>query len=148
MGRLRIRTFIALPLDARVRRRIRALQAEFAEADAEVKWTDPDNLHVTMVFLGEVDARDLVGVCKAVRNIAENRGAFPLEIAGVGCFPNARRPRTIWVGVGEGRDDVIPLHRELEEALVKLGAYRREDREFTPHITLGRTRSGEVTPAL
>jgi RNA 2',3'-cyclic 3'-phosphodiesterase len=59
-----------------------------------------------------------------------------------------RRPRTIWVGVGEGRERVVRLHHELEDALIKLGAYRREDREFTPHITLGRVRSSDVSPAL
>jgi RNA 2',3'-cyclic 3'-phosphodiesterase len=148
MGRLRIRTFIALTLAPTVRRRIRELQSDFAEADAEIKWTEPDNLHVTMLFLGEVDGLELVHVCKAVREIAKNQDAFALEVGGVGCFPNMRRPRTIWVGVREGQDEVVRLHHELEDTLIKLGAYRREDREFTPHITLGRTRGGEVTTAL
>lgn len=148
MGRLRIRTFIALALEAPIRRRIGKLQAELSEADSDIKWTEPNNLHVTMLFLGEVDARELVDVCKAVRGIAQKREAFSLEVAGIGCFPNTRRPRTIWVGIGEGRDEVVRLHHELEDALIKLGAYRREDREFTPHITLGRTRNGEVAPAL
>jgi 2'-5' RNA ligase len=101
-----------------------------------------------MLFLGEVDARDLVGVCKAVRDIAAEFESFSIEIARIGSFPNARRPRTLWVGVGEGHDKVVRLHHQLEDALIKLGAYRREDREFTPHITLGRTRNGEATPAL
>src|SRR5262249_27571596 len=91
MSRLRIRTFIALALDAPVRRRVRELQTEFAEADADIKWTEPDNLHLTMLFLGEVDGVDLVDVCKAVRGVADGRESFSLEIAGVGCFPNVRR---------------------------------------------------------
>jgi 2'-5' RNA ligase len=148
MGRLRIRTFIALPIEAPIRRRLNALQAEFGEADEAIKWVGQENLHVTLLFLGEVDDRELVNVCRAVKGVAEGFPSFPIEIGHVGGFPNLRRPRTLWVGIEEGKDEAIRLHDQIEDALIRQGAYRREEREFTPHVTLGRVRSGEVTPAL
>ena len=146
MGRLRLRTFIAVMLQDAVRRRVAALREEFAVAGPEVKWVEPENMHLTLVFLGEVDALELVGICRAVRQVASAMPPFELGAAGVGCFPNARRPRTVWVGVEEGRAELVALHHALEDALLKLGAYRREERDFTPHITLGRLKEDDATP--
>jgi len=65
--------------------------------------------------------------------------AFDLELAGVGAFPNAQRPRTIWLGVANGRDEMIAMHEALEDSLADLG-FRPEGRRFTPHLTLGRVK--------
>src|SRR5262249_7803851 len=73
---------------------------------------------------------------------------FKLETATVGCFPNARRPRTLWVGAAEGHDELIHLHHALEAELVELGCYRREERGYTPHVTLGRIKTDDVTSEL
>src|SRR5262249_14319009 len=70
MGRLKLRTFIALPLDDALRRRVVARQQDLAEAGSEIKWVEPENLHVTLRFLGEVDALEVVEVCRAVRGVA------------------------------------------------------------------------------
>ena len=145
MGRLKLRTFIAVPLDEALRRRIVALQEELAGGD--VKWVEPENLHVTLLFLGEVDALEVVEICRAVHQVAESTAPFALTAAGVGAFPNLRRPRTLWVGVEEGRAELVRLHDSLEEVLLELGAYRREEREYTPHVTLGRV-NGDAPPAL
>jgi 2'-5' RNA ligase len=147
MGRLKLRTFIALPLDDTLRRRVVAVQQEFADAGGDVKWVEPENLHVTLLFLGEVDALEVVEICRAVRGVVAPIKPFTLSASGVGAFPNLRRPRTLWVGVEEGREELVALHDGIEDALLKLGAYRREDREFTPHITLGRVH-GDATPEL
>src|SRR5947209_15246288 len=104
MGRLKLRTFIALPLDDVQRRRVVALQQDLADAGGDVKWVEPENLHVTLLFLGEVDALEVVEVCRAVRGVAGATAPFSFGAAGVGAFPNLRRPRTVWVGVEEGRE--------------------------------------------
>jgi 2'-5' RNA ligase len=65
---------------------------------------------------------------------------FALTVETVGCFGNPRRPRTLWVGVGAGAQEVCALHDALETPLLELGCYRKEDRKYTPHITLGRSR--------
>jgi RNA 2',3'-cyclic 3'-phosphodiesterase len=148
MSRNAPRTFVAVPLEEKVRARIVALQEELAAAGTDVKWVEPENLHVTLLFLGEVDLRESVEVCRSVRRVTGQIPPFPLEASGVGCFPNARRPRTLWVGTSEGHDELIHLHHAIEESLLELGCYRREERGYAPHITLGRIRTDEVTPEL
>ena len=148
MARNSMRTFIAVPLEAALRARLAALQEELTAAGPEVKWVEPENLHVTLLFLGEVPLRESVDVCRAVRAVAQDLVPFHMSLAGVGCFPNLRRPRTLWAGAGEGRDELIHLHHALEGPLLELGCYRREEREYTPHITLGRMKSDDATPEL
>jgi 2'-5' RNA ligase len=141
----RLRTFIALDLDKPVRDRLIAMQEKLARAGVPVKWVEPDNLHLTLLFLGEVDFRDSPEVCRAVAAACADFGPFPMTVEGVGCFPNPRRPRVLWAGVGDGADEVTGLHDALEPPLLELGCYRREERGYTPHITLGRvTNDGDA----
>jgi len=136
----RLRTFIALDVGKVVRDRLVALQESLAHAAQEVKWVEPENLHVTMLFLGEVDDRAVLEVCRAVGESCRPLTPFTLNVEKVGCFGNPRRPRTVWVGVGDGAEEVKALHAVLEEKLRALRYYRREERQFTPHITLGRVK--------
>jgi RNA 2',3'-cyclic 3'-phosphodiesterase len=142
----RVRTFLAIDLGKAIRDRLVALQVSLAKTVAGVKWVGPENLHVTLLFLGEVDDRELPALCRAVEEVTQSLPAFSLTVEKTGCFPNARRPRTLWVGVGAGTQEVCALHDALEPPLLELGCYRREERKFTPHVTLGRIR-GEGTPA-
>ena len=144
----RHRTFIAVELDRAIRERTIAVQEALARAGADVKWTEPDNLHVTLLFLGEVDDRDLVPLCRCVSDCCTARPAFGMSVETVGCFPNPRRPRVLWVGVGEGTQELCALHDALEPPLLELGCYRREERRYTPHITLGRVKSDWPTDKL
>jgi len=140
-----MRTFIAVPLDDAIRSRAVALQGQLAQAGAGVKWVERENLHVTLLFLGEVDAREVLDVCRVVQTAANAISPFEIEVTGVGGFPNLRRPRTLWVGVGTGSAEMVRLHDALEKPLLELGCYRREDRGFTPHVTLGRIKTDDVT---
>jgi 2'-5' RNA ligase len=144
----RLRTFIALPLPKAVRDRLIDLQERLAATGAEVKWVEPENLHVTLLFLGEVDERDVTDVCRIVKDVCNACESFAVSVETVGCFPNIRRPRVVWVGVGEGCQELCAIHDALEPPLLKLGCYRREERQFTPHITLGRVKGERVGSAL
>lgn len=144
----RTRTFIAIDPGKDIRNRLVALQEQLARTGTEVKWVEPENLHITLLFLGEVDERDLPAVCKAVSEVTAQTLAFPITIQSVGCFPNPRRPRTLWVGVGEGTQAVCAVHDALEVSLLELGCYRREERQFTPHLTIGRVKSDRPTDKL
>ena len=143
----RIRTFIAVDLGKAIRDRTVALQEVLARTGTEVKWVEPENLHVTLLFLGEVDERQVPGVCQIVAGVTANHPAFPMSVETVGCFPNPRRPRVLWVGIGEGAQPLCALHDALEIPLQDLG-YRREERRYTPHITLGRVKSDRPTDRL
>jgi 2'-5' RNA ligase len=144
----RLRTFLAVDLGPAIRARCVALQEALARAGTEVKWVEEENLHVTLLFLGEVDDRDLPGVCRAVGEVCARHDAFDVSVEKVGCFPNPRRPRVVWVGVGEGQQELVALHDALEAPLLELGCYRREERQYTPHVTLGRVKGDRPTDAL
>jgi RNA 2',3'-cyclic 3'-phosphodiesterase len=143
----RLRTFIAVDVNKAIRDRAVALQASLARAGAEVKWVEPENFHVTLLFLGEVDNRDVIDVCRAVADVCERHEPFSLTVETVGCFPNARRPRVVWVGITDGAEELGALHDALEPPLLDLGCYRREERRYTPHFTIGRVQAeGAVDP--
>ncbi len=137
----RLRTFIAVDLGKPLRDRLVSLQESLARSGAAVKWVEVENLHVTLLFLGEVDERELPPLCRAVSVVCGRHDRFDLSVQTVGCFPNPRRPRVVWAGVGLGGPELITLHDALEPPLQELGCYRREERQYTPHITLGRVKS-------
>jgi 2'-5' RNA ligase len=107
----------------------------------EVKWVEPHNLHWTLQFLGDVEDTKLPAVCDAVATAAANVAAFDVEVRGAGAFPSASRPRTLWLGAGQGSEKMIALQAAIERPLRKLG-FRGEGRRFIPHVTLGRIRHG------
>jgi len=90
----------------------------------------------------------VVSVCRAVSACCEKVAPFTMKVERAGCFPNPRRPRILWVGVGDGTQELCALHYALETPLLELGCYRREERQYTPHITLGRVKSEHPTDEL
>jgi 2'-5' RNA ligase len=144
----RLRTFIGVDIDKAIRDRTVALQETLGQSGTDVKWVEPDNLHVTLLFLGEVSDRDMPDVCRVVAEASAKQPVFRMSVERAGCFPNPRRPRVLWVGVGEGTQELCALHDRLEPPLLELGCYRREERQYTPHITLGRVKSDRPTDKL
>jgi 2'-5' RNA ligase len=138
----RTRTFLGVAVSDDTRRRCTALQTELA-AVADVKWVDPLNLHVTLLFLGDLDDRDLVDVCKVVTAAARREPAFDLRVSGLGAFPTPRRPKVLWGGITDGADSLLRLHAAIAAPLIESGVYRKEDRDYTPHLTLGRANADD-----
>ena len=139
----RRRTFLGIDLGAEIRARLIALQEELTAIAGDVKWVEPENLHITLLFLGEVQQRESIDICRAAQKAVKEMPAFTLGIEGAGAFPNSRRPRTLWVGVGEGAAEIVAVHDAIEAPLLEMGSYRRETRGYVPHVTLGRVK-GEV----
>lgn len=135
----RIRTFVAVETGPDIRGRAAQLIGKLRAAAGDVKWVDPQILHWTLSFLGDVDRNDIPGVCFAVQRAVVGLPSFDLEARGVGAFPNVDHPRTIWLGVGQGEAEMIELQKRVEQALAPLG-FRPEARRFRPHLTLGRAR--------
>jgi 2'-5' RNA ligase len=134
----RVRTFIAVDLSDAVKDNLTALQEELGRDAHGVKWTHVENMHLTLLFLGDVDHLEVVEICRVVQSRSRRHKSFTLQAEGLGAFPNNRRPKTLWAGITAGMDELRALHADLEEGLLELGCYRREDREYTPHLTLGR----------
>jgi 2'-5' RNA ligase len=144
----RLRTFLALDLGPALRQRCLDLQTALAREVDGVRWVEPENLHVTLLFLGEVDEREIAEVCRAATRVGMATAAFTLELRGVGCFPHPRRPRVVWAGLAAGRAETVALHDALELELLELGCYRREERQYTPHVTLGRVKGERAVASL
>lgn len=139
----RSRTFIAVEIGADIRARAAELQGTLAKCGAAVNWVESESMHITLLFLGEVDDRELHSVCRAVREVAAGVPPFPLRVSGVGAFPTPRRPKILWAGITDGADELKRLYDKLEAKLFDLGCYRKEQRGYTPHLTLGRVK-GDV----
>ncbi len=136
-----VRTFVAVEISSAIRARAEALIEVLRGAPVDVKWVEAHNLHLTLKFLGDVPSRETSRVCEAVQRGAAEVAPFELEVRGAGAFPKAARPRTLWLGVGSGEAAMVQLHRQIEGPLGKLG-FRKDQRRFHCHLTLGRVRRG------
>jgi 2'-5' RNA ligase len=137
----RIRTFIAVELDDAVRVRASTLIDKLRTCGTNVKWVERDKMHLTLKFLGDVDEREVNNVCVTVTKAVSGFGPFSIHCAGASAFPEVARPRTPWLGVGDGAEELCRLQKNVEDALFGLG-YPKEARQFHPHLTLGRSKVG------
>jgi 2'-5' RNA ligase len=135
-----VRTFVAVETAAAVRDRAGELIKTLSAARADVKWVKPGNMHITLKFLGDVALKETARICEAVQKAAAETAPFKLEICGAGAFPNANRPRTVWLGAQDD-EAMRGLHKQIESRLQKLG-FRKDGRRFQTHLTLGRVRRG------
>jgi 2'-5' RNA ligase len=134
-----IRTFIAIELSQDLRDSLIRLQDRLKRQVPErsVRWVRPEGIHLTLKFLGDVPAKRVADISQAVETACRGFSRFTIELAGLGCFPNMRRPRVMWVGVREPSGTLVRLQEAVEGALVELG-FEPEGRSFSPHLTLGR----------
>lgn len=136
-----IRTFISVPLAANIRSGAVRLIDRIRSPEDGVKWVPTDNFHLTLKFLGDVDNTQLPEICDTVRDVCTTVPPFELRFAGTGAFPNLDRPRTLWIGIDDPTESLRTLVNRLETELADLG-FKPEPRDYRPHLTLGRTRSG------
>jgi len=136
-----IRAFIAIELPPAVRQGLAAVEDEIQSragkaAAKAVRWVPPENMHLTLKFLGESAAGTLQALTSSLRGEISRCSAFSFSVGGLGAFPNPRRPRVIWVGT-EAPEELPTLQKAVEAAARLLG-YPAEERPFSPHLTLGR----------
>jgi 2'-5' RNA ligase len=139
-----MRLFIAINFAPALKNTLAGLVAELRQLPAAVKWVPPANIHLTLKFLGEVDAARAGEIGVALQHAAAGIDPWWLEVRGAGVFPGWRNPRVIWAGV-EAAAPLYNLQRRLSEELRSLGFAADS---FTPHVTLGRLRPGGVAGAL
>jgi 2'-5' RNA ligase len=134
-----MRLFVALELPVEIRKALGLLVKEMASARAQVRWVDPQNMHLTLKFLGEVAEEKEQMIYEVSRLAAKEVRPFTVRVEDVGAFPSARRPRVIWVGIGKS-PQLATLARRLEEEFQAVG-FPSEKRPWTPHLTLGRVKT-------
>ncbi len=132
-----MRLFIAIEIPDDIKREMAKAQERLKRSGVEAGWTRPEGIHLTLKFLGEVEESQVPEIMAALTNAAQNTGGFRIEIAAAGAFPNQKNARVVWLGISGDRDKLATLQAAVEEAMAGLGM-EREDRDFTPHLTLGR----------
>jgi len=134
-----MRTFIAIELPKDIKNILGNIQNELKQSQADVKWVKPDNIHLTLKFLGEIQ-EDLVKKIQLVlEEIAQKNSSFSIYLASLGVFPKLQYPRVVWIGLNNDQQ-ILKIAKELEESLITIGI-PAETRPFSSHITLGRSRS-------
>jgi 2'-5' RNA ligase len=124
-----VRTFVAVEVDSAVCGRAERLIELLRASGADVKWVDPKNQHLTLKFLGDVAGGEICRVCEMVQRAAAGVKPFELEIRGAGAFPDTGRPRTLWLGSGQGEEEMIDLQGRVDEQLGKL-SFRPDHRRL------------------
>lgn len=136
-----MRTFIAIELSKETKDWIAHLQGQLKNSGADVKWVEPENIHLTLKFLGEIDNKQLSNIIKVLQDSNQNRNSFYIRLSSLGAFPKINFPRVIWIGIDKGEAESKQIATDLEEELAKIGIPKEEKRPFSCHITLGRLRS-------
>lgn len=138
LGKLRL--FVALDLSEEIEQIISRLVQVLAERLEGVSWTPAANTHLTLKFLGEVEEGRIPQIQNCLDQVSERHLPLAVSLAGLGSFPGGRNPRVIWAGVGEGRTRLTELAEDLDGVLAELD-FPRENRSYTPHLTLGRVKN-------
>jgi 2'-5' RNA ligase len=136
------RSFIAVELSREIAEGVRRIQSGLRERVAGVSWVRPEGIHLTLKFLGDVDPDRVEGIASKAEEGARAIGPFTIGVKGCGGFPNARNPRVIWIGVEEPSNRLTELQAKVEQGMEEMG-FTREGRAYTPHLTIGRLRSGK-----
>ncbi len=134
---MRTRTFIAIAAtDGVYETAVRTIKKLSRITDG-IKWVDPNDLHWTLHFLGELEDDEIYDVCRATEQSAAEVAPFAAIAGGVSTFGPIEHPRTLWIGLTEGEERFAQLYGSLQQRLDALG-FRGDRRKYVPHLTLGR----------
>ena len=132
-----IRSFVAILLDGGVRAAVAATIERLRPLGSAVAWVPPQNLHITLHFLGNQDEARLAAAEAALADAAAQCAPIDVTFHGIGAFPGLDRPRILWVGLARGALEIRALQARVTEALAALG-FPVEERAWHPHLTIGR----------
>jgi len=132
-----IRTFIALELPPAVFSLLHKVQQDLKRINIRARWVRPENIHITLNFLGDINPGDIDKIGVAMTAAAIEFPPVTLTVRGIGVFPGIKRPRVIWVGLGGDIRSLLSLQSRLEQELAGAG-FPKDKRAFKAHLTLGR----------
>jgi len=132
-----IRAFIAADIPDHVLTKIRDVQENIRRCGFRIRWVRPENIHLTLKFLGDIRRQDVGRVGGAIVEGVKPFHLLSLSAGGVGVFPGNRRPRVLWVGLNGQTDLLVRLQRHLDNCLQPIG-FQKEKRPFKGHLTIGR----------
>jgi 2'-5' RNA ligase len=130
-----MRLFVGIDLPSEIKRTLLEFQSELRELGVNGSWKSPDNFHITLEFLGELESDKLSVLSETLTKIAGNYRRFGLSIGGIGAFPSLKRPHTLWTAVSGSLTELNRLKQDLHQEL-KIKGFKLDERQFRPHITL------------
>jgi len=136
----KIRSFIAIEIPREIKNKIAEIQNKLRETSTDVRWVNPGTIHLTLKFLGNIEKTQIQDILSAIKHSSEGINPFSVEIKSIGVFPKLEYPRVVWIGIKEERNSLLTLQKRIEENLSSLG-FDKEERDFKPHLTLGRVKS-------
>lgn len=137
----KVRAFLAIDPPDAVIRKIAAIQDALKKSiSGSIGWVRPQGIHLTLKFFGDIDREEIGIISGVVAGHAAAAPALKLDIQGLGVFPNARRPRVLWIGVGGETAKLIGLQQAIDGGLEARG-FQRQERPFRAHLTLARIKS-------
>jgi len=134
-----IRAFIAIELPEKVIASIGRIQESMRSHGFRVRWVRPQNIHLTLKFLGNIKAVETEMIKQAMLESAGGSAPISMAARGIGVFPGIKRPRVLWVGIGGQIGALIELQTALDEKLAAIG-FSKEKRAFKGHLTMGRVK--------
>ncbi len=135
-----IRAFIAIEIDSGIRKKLSEHIDTLKSAGADVKWVVPENIHLTVKFLGYIEEETLPDLNKIVYDAVSSLKSFNISIGNIGAFPSIKRPRIVFVCVDEKETNLLALYENLNKEVEELGI-KKESKKYVGHITLGRLRT-------
>jgi 2'-5' RNA ligase len=132
-----MRLFIAIEIPDEVKKEMAEVQRRLKGSGVEASWPRAGGIHLTLKFLGETPEALVPDILDGMRQAGGGMGPFRLEVVGTGTFPNPKNARVVWIGLSGDLETLSRLQAGVEDAMVRLGM-EREQRKFTPHLTLGR----------
>ena len=137
---MKIRIFIALELPEEVKKEILEIQRQLVIKDAKIRWVSKENTHLTLKFLGGVEESLMPNIYETINRASKSFNSFQLNLSNAGLFPNKGRPKIIWAGIGGRTSELESLSENCDSAMHRIG-FKRENRKFKPHVTIGRIKS-------
>lgn len=135
-----IRAFVAIEIEKEIKNKLSKFLNQLKETDADVKWVTPENIHLTLKFIGNIEEIILPTLHKIINDATSSLSFFNMSIENVGAFPTLKKPRIIFVSAQDKGNNLLKIYERLDKGLEALGI-KRESRNYVGHITLGRTRS-------
>lgn len=136
-----IRSFLAFELPFDIRKKVIQISGELKKTGLDAAWVRPENIHLTLIFMGDTDEKHLREIISGIGSIAGRYKPFEISLGGAGLFPDIRRPRVLWLGLNGERGRLSSLRDDLQKPLQEFGV-KQERRPFKPHLTLARFRRG------
>ncbi len=139
----KLRTFIAIDLASPLRQSLAHLQGQLKKTGADVRWVKPEQIHLTLKFLGDTPVEKIADIQTILEETLQNMPSFPINLQSLGAFPKIDSPQIIWVGIQTGDQLIAQLAQSIDEKLKPLG-FPEETKKFSAHITLGRVKSSFI----